>query len=149
MTSTGYNVRQSTPADADDLFRVWKAAVLATHHFLTPGDIEEIGRQVREDYLPHQDLIVAANRDGRPLGFLGGSGSHIDALFVDPGHHGRGIGTLLLEHYAANQSSPLTLEVNEQNPSALHFYQSRGFKITGRSPLDHQGRPFPLLYLTR
>jgi putative acetyltransferase len=37
--------------------------------------------------------------------------------------------------------------VNEQNRSALAFYEHLGFERTGRSPVDGQGRPYPLIHL--
>jgi hypothetical protein len=40
-----------------------------------------------------------------------------------------------------------TLDVNEQNPQAVGFYLHQGFRITGRSPLDGLGKPYPLLHL--
>lgn len=41
-----------------------------------------------------------------------------------------------------------TVTVNEQNTGALAFYLKQGFTVSRRSPLDEQGRPFPILYLT-
>ncbi len=41
------------------------------------------------------------------------------------------------------------VDVNEQNTQALDFYLRRGFHVVGRSPLDGQGRPYPLLHLRR
>jgi putative acetyltransferase len=38
--------------------------------------------------------------------------------------------------------------VNEQNPEAVGFYLHYGFAQTGRSPLDGEGRPFPLLHMS-
>jgi putative acetyltransferase len=49
--------------------------------------------------------------------------------------------------FAIEQMNVTELDVNEQNPQALGFYQHQGFVITGRSPLDGQGNPFPLLHL--
>ena len=68
-------------------------------------------------------------------------------LFVEPDAHGRGVGTALLDAVAAR--APLTVDVNEQNPAAHAFYRARGFVETGRSPLDGEGRPFPLVHLRR
>ena len=39
------------------------------------------------------------------------------------------------------------LDVNEQNPQALAFYQRMGFQVVGRSAVDGQGNPFPLLHM--
>ena len=40
-----------------------------------------------------------------------------------------------------------TLDVNEQNPQAVGFYEHEGFVVAGRSPVDDAGRPFPLLHM--
>jgi len=40
-----------------------------------------------------------------------------------------------------------TTDVNEQNSQAVGFYGKMGFKRTGRSPVDDQGRPYPLIHL--
>lgn len=42
----------------------------------------------------------------------------------------------------------LSVDVNEQNPQAVGFYLHYGFVQTGRSPLDGEGRPFPLLHMS-
>ena len=40
----------------------------------------------------------------------------------------------------------LTVDVNEQNPAAIRFYEACGFAIEGRSELDSNDRQaFPLL----
>jgi len=41
----------------------------------------------------------------------------------------------------------LTTDVNEQNGQAIGFYESMGFLRVGRSPVDGQGRPYPLIHL--
>jgi putative acetyltransferase len=37
--------------------------------------------------------------------------------------------------------------VNEQNPQGVAFYRHMGFGQVGRSELDGQGNPFPLLHM--
>lgn len=140
-------IRRSTPADVPALIQVWRRAVDATHNFLTPEDRLAIDAQVCE-YLPNGDFLIA-EEDGTVAGFLGGSGRHIDAIFIDPQWHGRGIGTMLIDRFAGSSGEPLRVEVNEQNGGARQFYERRGFKVVGRSPLDDQGRPYPLLHMER
>ena len=41
----------------------------------------------------------------------------------------------------------LTVDVNEQNSVARSFYEACGFVVEGRSELDDQGRPYPLLHM--
>ena len=70
----------------------------------------------------------------------------VEMLFVDPAFHRRGIGRSLLDF--ARRSWPcLFLDVNEQNGAAAQFYFKYGFTAIGRSELDGQGRPYPLLHL--
>ena len=39
------------------------------------------------------------------------------------------------------------MDVNEQNSAARGFYEACGFAVEGRSELDDQGRPYPLLHM--
>ena len=143
MTMT---IRGKAPDDVDALHLLWAASVRATHHFLSAADFAEISALVRDRYLPAAALDVAVDAGDRPLGFLGMSGTHIDALFVDPAVHGRGIGRALVA-YAAARAPVLSVDVNEQNEGAVAFYGRLGFRRTGRSPTDDEGRPYPLLHL--
>jgi putative acetyltransferase len=52
-------------------------------------------------------------------------------------------------HAQARRPGALTVDVNEQNPAAVGFYERLGFVVVGRSPRDGSGRPFPLLHLRR
>ena len=82
-----------------------------------------------------------------PVGFLGLAASKVEALFLAPECFRRGGGRMLLDH-AHNLKGPLTVDVNEENVEAVRFYEARGFTVTGRSPLDSSGRPFPLLHMS-
>jgi putative acetyltransferase len=140
------SIRAKTHADVPALFDIWRRAVIATHHFLSAADFAEIEALVRDIYLPAAELWVAADESAPPVGFIGLSGAHIDALFVAPNAHGRGVGRRLVEH-ARGMPRPLSVDVNEQNEGALAFYRRLGFRVSGRSPTDDQGRPYPLLHL--
>src|SRR4051794_18763033 len=82
--------------------------------------------------------------EGSPMGFLGLSGSKIEALFLAPEYQRRGYGRRFVRH-ARELKGELTVDVNEQNPAAVRFYEACGFVVEGRSELDSSGRPFPLL----
>jgi len=139
------NIRKSHRDDGDRVLDIWRHAVLATHDFLSPTDYAQIASEVR-DFLPAAPLLLAVDGNDRPLGFMLLNDSHMEALFVDPAHHGKGIGRALVE-YALGLSPFLTTDVNEQNEQASAFYLHLGFIKTGRSELDGQGRPYPLLHL--
>jgi len=136
------------PEEHGALAAVWRSAVEATHDFLAPEDVDHYEARLLGDYLPAHPVHVAAGPDGRPLGFIGLDGAHVNMLFVDAAVRGRGIGDLMLA-WAAERHPVLTLDVNEQNPQAIAFYRRKGFVQTGRSPLDDEGRPFPILHMRR
>lgn len=137
-----------TPAAADlpDLLDVWEAAVRATHDFLDEADIQALRVAIRDQYLSQVALTCARDEAGRVAGFLGRDGRRVEMLFVDPARHGQGLGRRLLKQ-AMDEHGVNELDVNEQNPQALGFYRRMGFEVVGRSPLDGEGRPFPLLHL--
>jgi putative acetyltransferase len=142
-------IRRSSPEDAPALLEIWRRAVDATHDFLAPKDRQAIDALLAEHYFPTCDLLVAVDKAGAPIAFLGGSGRTIDALWVDPSVHGQGVGTCLLEEFAAGGAGTLEVDVNEQNHGVRQFYEKRGFRVVGRSALDGEGRPYPLLRLAR
>jgi putative acetyltransferase len=140
-------IRPSRPEDADRIIAIWRDAVDATHDFLTRED-----RLALDDlvcgFLPEAPLLLAVDADDRPLGFMLIDGGHMEALFIDPAHRGTGVGAALLRH-GLSLHPQMTTDVNEQNAQAVGFYEHMGFTRTGRSPLDGQGRPYPLIHLAR
>lgn len=140
-------IRQATHADHPQLLNLWLRSVRATHHFLQASDIEALLPQLRDVYLPAVELWVAVDAEDCPLGFIGLNENHVEMLFIEPDLRGKGIGRALLDD-ARNSRNQLTVDVNEQNPEAVGFYLHYGFVQTGRSPLDGEGRPFPLLHMS-
>lgn len=140
-------IRQATNADHPLLLKIWQRSVRATHHFLQESDIEELLPQLRDNYLPAVELWVAVDTEDSPLGFIGLNENHVEMLFIEPDLRGKGIGRALLDH-ARSSRQQMSVDVNEQNPEAVGFYLHYGFVQTGRSPLDGEGRPFPLLHLS-
>jgi len=138
-----------TPADTElpVLEEIWEAAVRATHHFLPATDLQVIKPLLRTQYFPAVQLTCARDESGRILGFLGTREGMVEMLFVDPVCHGQGVGTRLMRH-AIDELGATRVDVNEQNPQAVGFYQHLGFLVTGRSRLDGGGRPFPILHLS-
>ncbi|WP_068080415.1 acetyltransferase [Novosphingobium rosa] len=138
-------IRLSRPGDSPRIIAIWRAAVDATHDFLTRED-----RLALDDlvcgFLPQAQLWLAVDAEDVPLAFMLIDDGHMEALFVDPAHRGTGIGAALVRHGLALHPG-MTTDVNEQNHQALGFYERMGFRRTGRSALDGQGRPYPLIHL--
>ncbi len=139
--------RPSTPSDLPRVMDVWRAAVDATHDFLAASDRDAIEAELL-GFFPQVSLLLAVDSSDAPLGFMFLHQGHLEALFVDPDQHGKGIGKALV-HKALAAHPDLTVDVNEQNPKALGFYEHLGFERIGRSALDGQGRPYPLIHLRR
>ena len=134
-----------TGATLDALMDVWESSVRATHLFLEEADIVNLRPLVR-DGLNAVPLFAAMDAHGRIGGFAGVAGDMLEMLFVHARARGRGIGRALLVR--AVDAGVTRLDVNEQNPDALGFYRHMGFEVVGRSPVDGQGRPFPLLHMS-
>ena len=147
ITST--QVSRARPADQPVLFDIWLRSVRATHTFLSEADIAFLEPKVR-DYLASDasELFVVCAEEGVVAGFMGLGGNEIEALFLAPEHVRRGFGSLLVaEARSLRHGAELTLDVNEQNTGARRFYEACGFVVTGRSEVDDEGLPFPLLHM--
>ncbi|OIN98655.1 MAG: hypothetical protein AUJ49_12910 [Desulfovibrionaceae bacterium CG1_02_65_16] len=133
------------PGDRDELLAVWEASARATHGFLSEADIQALTPLVRDECLGQTELLCV-RAGGSILAFMGVAGERLEMLFVRPDCFRRGVGALLLRH-AVRELGVRELDVNEQNPDTLAFYLHMGFAVVGRSPVDGQGRAFPLLTL--
>ena len=139
-------IREAGPGERDTLLDIWLRSVRAAHTFLTEQDIQSLLPEVRDAALVNLELWVLCSENNRPIGFLGLLGSKVEALFLLPEYVRLGGGRMLLDH-ARGLKGSLTVDVNEQNPEAVRFYQACGFTVIGRSDVDSNGRPFPLLHM--
>ena len=138
-------IEQAQAADYQALIALWEASVRATHHFLQEADITALKPLILEHYFAAVDLVCARGEE-KIAGFCGVHDGNIEMLFIAPEARGSGVGRLLVA-YAINRQGARRVDVNEQNAQALGFYQHLGFEVTGRSPLDGQGKPYPLLHM--
>lgn len=140
-------IRKSDVSDGPRVMQIWRGAVDATHDFLELKDRDSIERELSR-FLPTAPLWLAIDAAGETIGFMLLDGSHMEALFIDPAHRGQGVGRALVKH-ACSLHPAISTDVNEQNMQAAGFYLHLGFTPTGRSELDSQGRPYPLIHLHR
>ena len=136
-------IRPSRPGDRRRIVAIWRAAVNATHDFLSPQDRAAIDVEAGA-YLMSASLWVAVDARDRSIGFMALNEGRLDALFVDPDHRGQGVGRSLVSFATARQPV-LETAVNAQNRQAVGFYRRLGFVETGRSRTDDQGRAYPLI----
>ena len=118
--------------DFNELLLLWEASVRSTHHFLKEEDMVE--------------LYITRNERGKIAAFMGLSDELIEMLFVHPEEQGKGLGKRLIQ-FALQETPIRKVDVNEQNTTALHFYQHLGFEIIGRDETDSMGKPYPILHL--
>lgn len=141
-------LRKSLPADGPRVMEIWRRAVDATHHFLEPRDRRDIEAEVAA-FLPGVSLDLAVDEADRAVGFMLLEDGHLQALFVDPDYHRCGVGRTLVASALGSYPDLVTEvnEVNEQNGQARRCYARLGFEPCGRSTVDGQGRPYPLIHL--
>lgn len=140
------NIKKADKTDYNEITAVWEDSVRATHDFLSETDINEIKADFKEKYLPMTDLYIYKSFFNEIVGFTGVSGDKVEMLFIASWARGGGIGKKLL-NFAVSELGASKVDVNEQNISAAGFYRHAGFEITGRSPVDNEGRPFPLVHM--
>lgn len=136
-------IRKYAAKNRLQLLQVWERAVLATHHFLLPADFEAIKTLVYTIDFNGFDVYCLFDKN-RLAGFIGVHERKIEMLFLDPDYFGRGGGKILMQ-YAISELSADTVDVNEQNTSAVQFYRYMGFETYQRTERDDQGKAYPLL----
>ena len=140
------NIENVEKTDYATLIEIWEASVRATHDFLQEEDIVTLKPLILEHYFDAVDLKCAKDERDKVLGFCGVHEGNIEMLFISPETRGSGVGTQLT-HYAVNHQGATKVDVNKQNKQALGFYERFGFSVVGRSSLDGQGKPYPLLHM--
>lgn len=146
------NIRYIPPSERDSgllnkLTALWEASVRATHHFLREADIRNLKPYVTEGLAGIRHLYVADDAD-TPTAFIGIQDEKIEMLFVSPQHLRKGIGKRLVNMAVRNHGAAF-VDVNEQNPEARAFYEKLGFVEFGRTEMDEQGNPFPIIEMRR
>ncbi len=104
-------------------------------------------------------LVVSQNKVGidgfvrvtqnRPAPISGCGTVEIKSLYVQPRHHGRGIGGTLLqaarEGAKKHRAPDLWLATNAENLPAIRFYHANGFDQVGKTSFYIQGEAYPNL----
>lgn len=132
--------------DIEEILDTWESSIRATHDFLSEEDIISIKPQVVEGAKYVSNLLCVRDENDVIKAFMGIHDFKIEMLFVSNESRGNGIGKRLVE-YAIDVLNVNYVDVNEQNPQALGFYEHMGFQVFEKSELDEQGNPFPILHM--
>lgn len=136
--AAGIFLRPARDSEKDALEALQRRASLAN-----PGDREALLANPEAIEVPIAQIrsgqVHVAQLDGSVVGFAAivpraAGGSDLDALFVEPGMWGRGIGRVLVEHCCAEacRHGSRVLRVIG-NPHAEGFYRACGFELEGRT----------------
>lgn len=132
-------IRPYTDGDVDELLDVWYRASMLAHPFLSAEFLEAERGRITGRWLPIADTSIYES-DGRVVGFLSLIGNVVGAIFVDPDHHGHGIGRALMDD-ARESHRMLELDVFEANAIGRRFYDAYGFEFVDRHMNEVAGQP--------
>ena len=140
------NLNNLNNKDIEEILDTWESSVRATHDFLSEEDIISIKPQVIEGANYVSNLLCVRDENGIIKAFMGIHNFKIEMLFISDEKRGNGVGKRLVE-YAIKVLNVKYVDVNEQNPQAVGFYNHMGFKVFKKSELDEQGNPFHILHM--
>lgn len=120
-------LRPATVADATAIARIHSDARRHAMPYLPElHSDDETEAWVRDIVLPAQDVVVAII-DTQVAGYIAVDGTTVEALYVDPAHQRRGVGSALLHHAMSESGGSLDLWTFQRNTGARRFYEAHGF----------------------
>ncbi len=139
-------IRLANAKDYPKIMEIWESAVKATHDFLAEEDFNYFKEVIPRDYLPNLEVYVITDNN-EAKGFASVAEGNLEMLFIHNDNRGKGYGKKLYE--LMKERTGLTkVDVNEQNPQAIGFYEKMGFKQTGRSEKDSSGKDYPIIHMS-
>ncbi len=146
MNSKNFSIQPYQQSFREQILTVWERSVLATHDFLADSDFHEIKKMVETIDFSEFEVHCLLDDQYQVLGFLGVMNRKVEMLFIDSEWIGKGLGKRLLD-FALEQLNCFEVDVNEQNLTALGFYEKAGFVMVSRSEKDSAGMEYPILHL--
>lgn len=140
-----HQIRLAEAKDYPGIMEIWESAVKATHDFLKEEDFNYFKKVIPKDYLPNLEVYLLTVNE-KPKGFASVAEGNLEMLFIHNDSRGKGYGKILYE-FMKNTTGLTKVDVNEQNPQAIGFYEKMGFKKTGRSEKDGSGKDYPIIHM--
>jgi len=124
-------IRQYTDSDVDAVVAIWRSASELAHPFLSSEFLDKEEGNVRDVYPKFAEIwvkeIEIPETGIKVIGFIALIGNEVGAIFLNPDHHGQGIGRALMDT-AINIKGDVTVDVFKQNEIGRRFYDGYGFK---------------------
>ena len=119
-------IRQYKNSDLNAVLSSWEVATRLAHPFMSDKFIAQERINVAEIYLPNTDTWVV-ELNGKVEGFIALMDNEVGAIFLQPEHHGKGLGKALMDKAQALHSD-LEVEVFKENSIGRKFYSKYGFE---------------------
>lgn len=139
-------IRAAHAEDYPRIMEVWESAVLATHDFLAEEDFMYFKEVIPRDYLPNLEVYLIED-DQEVKGFAAVAEGNLEMLFIHDNARGKGYGKALY-NFMKEKTGLTKVDVNEQNPQAIGFYEKMGFRQIGRSEKDSSGKEYPIIHMS-
>src|SRR5690606_9166156 len=114
-------IRLANVEDYPRIMEIWESAVKATHLFLAEEDFNYFREVIPRDYLPNLEVyVITVNEEA--IGFASAADGNLEMLFIHNEARGKGYGKILYQ-FMKEKTDLSTVDVNEQNPQAIGFYE--------------------------
>lgn len=141
-----HTVRKYQDRDLQSVLASWESASKLAHPFLSREFIAKERQNIVNIHLPLAETWVAESQ-GSVVGFIALIGNEVGAIFVEPEHHGKGVGASLMNK-AEEIHGDLEVEVFAENSIGRRFYASYGFLPLAEKIHQETGRKLLRLKLT-
>jgi dTDP-4-amino-4,6-dideoxy-D-galactose acyltransferase len=146
--SQNSNVRFAVPGDFEMVTRIAAKEIIMSRFHLDPKIASDIAVDIKRRWASayfegtrgNQMLVI--EHAGVVAGFLGSiatrTGDVIDLIAVSREHHGKGLGTALVDELLAAANLRVRVGTQLSNVGAVRFYESQGFKLESSSIAMHR-----------
>lgn len=141
-----HHIRLAHSEDYSRIMQVWESAVLATHDFLAEEDFTYFKEIIPRDYLPNLEVYVIEENENIN-GFAAATKGNLEMLFIHDDLRGKGCGKKLYT-FMKEKTGFTKVDVNEQNPQAIGFYEKMGFRRISRSEKDGSGKNYSIIHMS-
>ncbi|WP_031068893.1 GNAT family N-acetyltransferase [Streptomyces sp. NRRL WC-3742] len=144
-----WSLRPATPADIEPVAELRAVVMRPDLERLGRYDEDRVRTRLREGFSTRHTSILLV--DGAFAGSVtvrpaAAGGRLLEHFYLDPAHHGRGVGTAVLRHVLAEADAarePVRLTVLQGSP-ARRLYERHGFALDDEDAVDaHLLRPVP------
>jgi GNAT superfamily N-acetyltransferase len=121
-------IRRMKPEDAEEVAETFTASFETLLTFLPNLHTHEEHRRFIAEIVPRDHEVWVAVHDGRVVGLAAVGADTLGHLYVHPDHHGRGVGSALLEKTKELRPDGFTLWTFPANERACRFYERHGLQ---------------------